>query len=147
MNWKVFCKEFCKKSWKKIILGTSDTWLAIRLSHRPSNPEYYFVNWRIFWQLHWSKRDHEYYQNNQHVSSVQNCILVKIPNQKFTSWSDSFAHLATAIITEKMSTYQCTNHHESLSHLFLFSKCKILHLMNNSRIFILLHSCTNTMYL
>ena len=42
-----FCKEFCKKSWKKIILGTSDAWSTIRLSHRPSDPAYYIVNWRI----------------------------------------------------------------------------------------------------
>ena len=47
INWKDFCKEFCKKSWKKIILGTSDAWSTIRLSHRPSNPAYYIVNWRI----------------------------------------------------------------------------------------------------
>ena len=42
-----FGKEFCKISWKKIILGTSDTWSTMRLSHRPSNPVYYIVNWRI----------------------------------------------------------------------------------------------------
>ena len=47
MNWKDFWKEFCKKSWKKVILGTSDAWLTIRLSHRPSDPLYYIVNWRI----------------------------------------------------------------------------------------------------
>ena len=47
INWKDFCKEFCKKSWKKIILGTSDAWSTIRLSHRPSDPAYYIVNWRI----------------------------------------------------------------------------------------------------
>ena len=41
-------KGFCKKSWKKIILGTSDAWSAIRLSHRPSDPAYYIVSWRIF---------------------------------------------------------------------------------------------------
>ena len=45
MNWKDFCKDFCKKSWKKIILGTSDSdaWSTIRLSHRPSDPAYYIV--------------------------------------------------------------------------------------------------------
>ena len=32
---------------KKIILGTSDAWSMIRLSHRPSDPAYYIVNWRI----------------------------------------------------------------------------------------------------
>ena len=48
INWKDFCKEFCKKSWKKIILEKSDAWLTIRLSHRPRDPAYYIVNWRIF---------------------------------------------------------------------------------------------------
>ena len=32
INWKAFSKEFCKKSWKKI-LGTSVAWSTIRLSH------------------------------------------------------------------------------------------------------------------
>ena len=32
------------KSLKKIILGTSDAWLTIRLAHRPSEPVYYIVN-------------------------------------------------------------------------------------------------------
>ena len=35
------------KSIKKIILGTSDSWSTIRLSHRPSNPAQYIVDWRI----------------------------------------------------------------------------------------------------
>ena len=51
INWKDFCKEFCKKSWIKIILGTSDAWSMIRLSHHPSDPAYYVVNWRIFFSL------------------------------------------------------------------------------------------------
>ena len=37
------------KSIKKIILGTTDAWLTTRLSHRPNNPAYYIVNWRISW--------------------------------------------------------------------------------------------------
>ena len=36
------------KSIKKIIHGTSDSWSTNFLSHRPSNPAYYIVNWRIF---------------------------------------------------------------------------------------------------
>ena len=48
MNWKAFSKVFCKKSWKKIMLGTSDAWSTIRLSHRPNDPTYYIVNWQIF---------------------------------------------------------------------------------------------------
>ena len=54
INLKNFWKEFCKKSWKKIVLGTSDAWSKIRLSHRPSEPVYYIVNWRIFksWHQH-----------------------------------------------------------------------------------------------
>jgi hypothetical protein len=26
INWNNFCKEFCNKLWKKIMLGTSDAW-------------------------------------------------------------------------------------------------------------------------
>ena len=40
INWNDFCKEFCKKLWKKI-LGTSDAWLMSLLFQRPSNPLYY----------------------------------------------------------------------------------------------------------
>ena len=29
------------------MLGTSDAWLTIHLSYRPSNQEYYIVDWRI----------------------------------------------------------------------------------------------------
>ena len=38
---------FAKKSWKKILLGTSDAWLMIHLSHRPSHQAYLIVDWRI----------------------------------------------------------------------------------------------------
>ena len=42
---------------KKIILETSDAWSTIRLSHRPSNPAYYIVNWRIFRDINaWKER-------------------------------------------------------------------------------------------
>ena len=41
INWKDFCKEFWKKVWKIIILGTSDTWSTSRLSHWPNEPAYY----------------------------------------------------------------------------------------------------------
>ena len=44
-KWKGFCKEFCKILWRKIILGTSDAWLTSHLSHRPSEPVYYIVDW------------------------------------------------------------------------------------------------------
>ena len=37
-------QDFMKK---KIILGTSDTWLTSCLSHRPSKPAYYIVDERI----------------------------------------------------------------------------------------------------
>ena len=47
LNWNNFCKELCKKFWKKMILGTSDAWLMSRLFHRPSEPAYYIVDWRI----------------------------------------------------------------------------------------------------
>ena len=33
---------------KKIILGTSDTWLTIHLSQRTSKPTYYIVDCQIF---------------------------------------------------------------------------------------------------
>ena len=39
-------QEITKKK-KKKILGTSDAWSTIRLSHRPSNPAYCIENWRI----------------------------------------------------------------------------------------------------
>ena len=48
INWNDFCKEFCKKLWKKIILGTSDAWSTSHLSHQPSEPAYYIVDWRIY---------------------------------------------------------------------------------------------------
>ena len=47
INWKDFCREFCKTLWKKIILGTSDAWLTRHLAHQPSNPAYYIENWLI----------------------------------------------------------------------------------------------------
>ena len=43
IDWKYFCKEFCKKSWKKIILGTSDAWSTIHLSHRPSDRAWIYL--------------------------------------------------------------------------------------------------------
>ena len=33
---------------KKLILGTSNSWSTICLSHRPSDPAYFIVNWRNF---------------------------------------------------------------------------------------------------
>ena len=47
---RIFAKNFARNHEKKIILGTSDAWSTIRLSHRPSNPAYYIVNWRILWR-------------------------------------------------------------------------------------------------
>ena len=32
----------------KKMLGTSDAWSTIHLSHRPGKPAYYVVNWRIY---------------------------------------------------------------------------------------------------
>ena len=50
MNRKInsnnFFKEFCKKLWKEIILGTSDTWSKSRLSQRLSKPAYYIEDWQ-----------------------------------------------------------------------------------------------------
>ena len=45
---KVFLHRILQEIMKKIILGTSDAWSMIHLSHRPSNPPYYIVNWQIF---------------------------------------------------------------------------------------------------
>ena len=45
---KIFLQRISQEIMKKIILGTSDAWSTIRLSHRPSDPAYYIVNWRIF---------------------------------------------------------------------------------------------------
>ena len=36
INWNDFSKEFCNKSWKKISLGTSDTWSLVHLYKRTS---------------------------------------------------------------------------------------------------------------
>ena len=39
---------FARNYEEKIILGTSDTWLTSHLSHQPSEPAYYIVDWKIF---------------------------------------------------------------------------------------------------
>ena len=43
----IFAKNYARFYGKKIILGTSDAWSTIHLSHRPSNPAYYISDWRI----------------------------------------------------------------------------------------------------
>ena len=45
---KGFLQRIFQDFMKKIILGTSDTWSMSRLSHWPSDPTYYIVDWRIF---------------------------------------------------------------------------------------------------
>ena len=40
----ILAKNYARFYEKKIILGTSDTWLMIRLSHRPGEPAYYIVD-------------------------------------------------------------------------------------------------------
>ena len=45
---RVFAKNFARFYENKIILGASDAWLISRLSHRPSEPAYYIVD---FWIL------------------------------------------------------------------------------------------------
>ena len=47
VNWKDFCKEFCKKLWKNIILGTSDAWSMRRSSHQPINPATHHIILKI----------------------------------------------------------------------------------------------------
>ena len=47
IHWNQVCKEFCKKSWKRIILGTSDAWSTSHLSQWTSEPAYYIVDCRI----------------------------------------------------------------------------------------------------
>ena len=44
---KGFLQRILQDCMKKIILGTSDTWSTSRLSHRPTEPAYYIVDWRI----------------------------------------------------------------------------------------------------
>ena len=42
---RIFAKNFARNHEKKYyVLGTSDAWSTIRLSHRLSNPAYYIVN-------------------------------------------------------------------------------------------------------
>ena len=43
IGWKYFCKHFCKKSWKEIILGTSDAWLTSHSSHRPGDRAWIYL--------------------------------------------------------------------------------------------------------
>ena len=40
------CPKFSKsiRNYEKKILGTSDTWSTIRLSHRPREPAYYIID-------------------------------------------------------------------------------------------------------
>ena len=49
IDWKYFCKEFCKKPWKKLMLGTSDAWLTIHLSHRPRDRAWIYLRLTNFW--------------------------------------------------------------------------------------------------
>ena len=50
---KGFLQRILQEIMKKIILGTSDAWSTICLSHRPSDPAYYIVNWRISYRGLW----------------------------------------------------------------------------------------------
>ena len=45
---KSFEGQMSIKVLKKLILGTSNSWSTICLSHRPSDPAYFIVNWRNF---------------------------------------------------------------------------------------------------
>ena len=44
----IFGKNFARNCEKRIIFGTSDTWLMSHLSQRTSKPAYYTVDCRIF---------------------------------------------------------------------------------------------------
>ena len=52
INWNNFCKEFCKKSWKKIILGTLDTWSMSRVGPLTQQPSVSY--WRLSNLYIWS---------------------------------------------------------------------------------------------
>ena len=43
----IFAKNFARFYEKEIMLGTSDAWSMGHLSHCPSEPAYYIVDWRI----------------------------------------------------------------------------------------------------
>ena len=45
---RIFANNFARNHEKKIILGRSDAWSTIHLSHRPSNPAKCIEDWRIF---------------------------------------------------------------------------------------------------
>ena len=47
----IFAKNFCKKLWKKIILGTSDAWSLSLSSKRPSDLAYYIEDCQIYCSL------------------------------------------------------------------------------------------------
>ena len=44
---KQFAKNFVRNYKKKMILGTSDAWSMIHLSHQPSNRAWIYLDWRI----------------------------------------------------------------------------------------------------
>ena len=81
IDWKYFCKEFCKKSWKKIILGTSDAWSTIHLSHRPSDRAWIYLRLTNFWTLPQYPRD-----NHLHIYHTTNdsWLCVTQANFRFT---------------------------------------------------------------
>ena len=47
INWNDFCKESCKKLWKKLILWLSDAWSTSHLSQQASEPVYNIVDCQI----------------------------------------------------------------------------------------------------
>ena len=61
---------------QKILLGTSDAWSTIRLSHRPSDPAYYIVNWRILWTSCF-KVGHTHWQSFSHLFDARIGIIWK----------------------------------------------------------------------
>ena len=102
INWKDFCKEFCEKSWKKIIFGTSDAWSAICLSHRPSNPAYYIVNWRISECPTWYLNLEQTLIFSVHSSEVHEVPI--LPHMTF-----SFLIQNQLVQSPKIWTYMCTH--------------------------------------
>ena len=55
INWKDFCKEFCRNYEKIIILGTTDAWSMRPLSQQPSNLAYHiedFLKYNEFGNIH-----------------------------------------------------------------------------------------------
>ena len=90
MNWNNFCKEFYKKIWKKIILGTSDAWLTSHSSQGPSV---------LYWRL-----SDSYYRNSIYCGISSELLKVKVGLQ----WDKGKRPVQTTFFGCRYSFAKCT---------------------------------------